>query len=682
MDGLSLRAYEPDDLSNPLGPLVANYLDKSVASPFELVESILHEIVVIPSEVTATNAKFIPGCFLGGKVGPKPAEIMVIGKIPYDTLPIDISEFGIQLTHPLSVSLGAMLPLLCGMFEEAGFTKEEYDKFYYTNIVRFGRLDNGIKKTIPVAWVRECSHFLEQELLIVKPKWILCLGAEATKAVLKSTVKKSLGVVHTYTGPVGEEISVVCAQDPRTVLMSFESKPSLVTALKFFRASLNGTATDSRPPRNYFYIDDVDQLDVIADQLIAADIKEFTIDCEWGNGQSWLDTGAKLRTIQIAWSGSDAVVVILRRAGMREAFMPDVPSAFRTVRKLLCRPGIKVIGHGISADFCWLKEAGIDISGVVYFDTMLASHLFEPTATHDLESLVTRTIEGWPKYDVQLEKWKTANPIPDGKAYGDIPDEILHEYAADDSCATFLLYKHYEELFTRPGNERLSKLFYSLVMPADLSLMEMSSNGVYMDKPRLIQMEQQYQEMYNSLLMKFRTLIGDGSFNPNSAKQKVALLFNQLQLPPLKTTGKYPLMWDDVVESGEEFLYSPAVDDETLGTLAAGSVIAKRLQEICLIGTVLKSFLVPKVVNKITGISDYSKGLIGFIKPDGRLHTRISQMLKTGRLASAEPNLQHQEVLKLFELLESLRIQAPQHGWQRRVRRVKKSCIECVNQYI
>ncbi len=65
----------------------------------------------------------------------------------------------------------------------------------------------------------------------------------------------------------------------------------------------------------------------------------------------------------------------------------------------------------------------------------------------------------------------------------------------------FLLYKHYEELFTRPGNERLSKLFYSLVMPADLSLMEMSSNGVYMDKPRLIQMEQQYQEMYNSLLI-------------------------------------------------------------------------------------------------------------------------------------------------------------------------------------
>jgi DNA polymerase I-like protein with 3'-5' exonuclease and polymerase domains len=141
-------------------------------------------------------------------------------------------------------------------------------------------------------------------------------------------------------------------------------------------------------------------------------------------------------------------------------------------------------------------------------------------------------------------------------------------------------------------------------------------------------------------LVKFRNLIGKPNFNPDSAKQKVSLLYGELGLTPVKTTGKYPKEWAEVVDEGLTKLYSPAVDDETLGMLAGESAVAKELQDICLISTVRKSFLTPRILNKRTGKVDFKKGLIGFIKRDGRLHPQISQMVKTGRLAAHDPNLQ------------------------------------------
>jgi DNA polymerase I-like protein with 3'-5' exonuclease and polymerase domains len=177
-------------------------------------------------------------------------------------------------------------------------------------------------------------------------------------------------------------------------------------------------------------------------------------------------------------------------------------------------------------------------------------------------------------------------------------------------------------------------------MPATLAFIEIERNGVYMDRERLIVMEDQYRRKYQELLGPFREMINQPLFNPDSPKQKANLLYETLGLTPVKTTGKYPKMWEEVVEEGTERLYSPAVDDETLGILACKSPIVKALQDICLIGTVRKSFLTPRVLNPVTGSVDYKKGLIGFIKRDGRLHPQISQMLKTGRLAAHDPNLQ------------------------------------------
>lgn len=652
------RMIDPDLITPGLGPVVSSYL-KTASSfsdldPDKLVESILYKDTLLPTKSLgwSNNARFIPGSTFSGCIGPgKRRRVMIIGKIAsYEHVRLvqeEASSEGAELglcgqntTPTMDLLLGQGKGILLGAFNEVGITPQEYSEFYVTNLIRFPRLDNGAKKQIPAAWIRECAPFLQQELHLVQPDVILCMGAEPAKYLTKTPVTKAQGRVFDISITDTHTAKVVCVLDPKSVLEKFENRPMLIAGIGLFARVIRGESSSTRA-KNFFYVDTEAELSIIVDELIKAGHTEFTVDCECGGGIHYKDPQAKLRTIQIAWSGSDALVVVLHRAGMKEAFNPYVSSAFSHVRRLLCRPGVKVIGHNMAFDFGWLYEYGLDLSAQFYFDTMLASHLFEPTATHDLDSLAVKHVPGWERHDAELQAWvaEHGDLVTKGEGYGNIPDDILHPYGANDVCATYLVFKYYESKFSMQQHMSLGRLFRTLVMPATLAFIEIERTGVCMDKDRLLWMEDRYREKYEELLAQFRTTIGKPWFNPNSPKQKVALLYDELGLEPVKTTGKYPKMWEEVLAEGSTDSHEPAVDDETLGILAGQSTVAKGLQDLCLISTVRKSFLTPKVLNKKTGKVDFKKGLIGFLKSDGRLHPYISQMVKTGRLASHDPNL-------------------------------------------
>lgn len=653
------RIIDPDLITPGIGPIVDAFMrtssSYSTLVPSEMVERILYNDTLIPTTKSgySVNARFIPGSTFSGCIGPRrKRRVMIIGKIAsYEHVKAqeetDASEgkaLGIpeQRTTPtIDMLLGQGKGILLGAFNEAGITPEDYADFYVTNLVRFPRIDDGRKKPIPAVWIKECAHYLQQELHLVQPDIIVCMGSETSKAITKVTVTKAQGHIFEVAITDTHTAKVVCLLDPKAVLDKFENRPMLMAGVNLFARLLRGDDLGTNKTKNFFIVDKEEELSVVVDEVINAGHMEFAVDCEWGGGQHCLDRNGKLRTVQVAWSGQDALVAVLHRAGMREAFNPYVSSAFHQLRRLLCRPGVRVVGHNIAADFGWLHERGIDLSGQIYFDTMLAAHLFEPTASHDLDSLAIKNIPGWLRHDADLQKWVAdhRDQVTSETAYGNIPDDILHPYGANDACATFMVFKYYESKLSMVQHTGINKLFRDLVMPATLAFIEIERNGVCMDRDRLLWMEDKYREKYVELLEKFRVMIGKPHFNPNSPKQKINLLYTELGLEPVKTTGKYPKMWDEVVNEGKQHLYEPAVDDETLGMLGGLSPVAKGLQDLCLISTVRKSFLTPKVINKVTGTVDFKKGLIGFIKPDGRLHPYISQMVKTGRLAAHDPNL-------------------------------------------
>ncbi|HHA19806.1 MAG TPA: hypothetical protein ENK70_08885, partial [Methylophaga sp.] len=640
-----------------LGPIFENYFQRSIVQGLPdtddifqnvkddskkavLVEHMLFNVTIIPTDPIkyTRNAKFIPGVTFDGRVGPRAdISVVIINKIPDDkSVPLNRDNLSFGLVPILDQLLGYTKDFLIQVFIDAGFSKEVWSNFYVTNLCRFPRIDAGLKKTVPAAWIKEGLPFLEQELKIIKPDYIICMGTDASKKIVGCPITKALSNVFDYDID-GHNAKVVCVNDSKKIIEDPEGRPLFLSGFEVVRNMMHGKKTQEKDRSGYHYIDNDQQLSDLVDMLTAEGCTEFAIDCEWG-GNHYLDVDAGLRTIQIAWSEKDVAVIILKRQHMKKAFTPYLSNAFIQLRRLLQRPTVKFIGHNIAADYPWLKDAGLDLASQVYFDTMLASHLFEPTMSHSLEDLAAKHIRGWVRQDSDLVKWIDDNKKVKGHGYAHIPDKLLHPYGGDDAISTFMLYRKYQRDLAKPENKGLADLFYSLVMPAVIPLINIEMTGVLMDRERIIKMCNDYKDVYDRLTLDFRNSINNPTFNPASDRQKQKLLYVDLGLKPVKTTDKPPLMWEEVEERGLENQVSPAVDSETLDILSAESEIAARLHEISLLGTVLKNQLVPPKLDE-KGDLVYLKGFAGFIKSDGRIHTRISQMLKTGRLASLDPNI-------------------------------------------
>lgn len=638
-----------ENTKHPLGPIFEGFYEEhgfhmdlaGNGGKAELMRRMLYDIMIVPTDPRqfARNAKFIPGATLSNRVGPrKSSRVVFIGKMPDDSsAPVNREQAEFNVVPYIDQLLGYTKDFLIKAFQDTGFSEDVWRNFYMTNLCRFPRIDAGRKKNLPAAWIKEGLPFVEQELRIIKPDVIVCMGTDASKKIVGYPITKAISNVFDYDID-GHTAKVVCVNDPKKIIEDPEERPLFLSGMTALKSILEGgSAAKDISREKYHYINDASELQTLVDRLIDEEVTDFAIDCEWG-GKHYLDTGAGLRTVQLGWSKDECAVIILRRCGMKNSFRPYISSAFSELRRLLQRPGIRFIGHGISADFPWLKDAGLDLSGQVYFDTLLASHLFEPTMSHKLEDLATKHIPGWVRQDFELTKWLDKNPKAKNNGYADVPDNLLHPYGGDDVISTYLLYRHYQEKFTHPENRGLTDLFYTLVMPALLPLIDIEMTGVYMDKERTIEMQKAYSYAFKTLLERFRNANGVPNFNPNSSNQKSDLLFKQLGLTPVKTTDDPPMLWEEVQEQRLEGMVSPAVDGETLEILSAESSTAKDLHNITLLATVLKNQLVPPSVD-LQGNLVHTKGFTGFIKPDGRIHTRISQMLKTGRLASLDPNI-------------------------------------------
>ena len=631
---------------HPFGPMFEEFYGNHSA-PLEcysrdhLLYKLLYSTLVFPtdSKKYTRNAKMIPGSCFDGRVGPKDnIKLVIITPIPDDrSTPLNQDDAFLNVVPPIDQLLGASKDLLLGVFQDCNIPEHVWRDFYVTSLCRFPRIDAGLKKTIPAAWIKEGLPILEHELRLIKPQVIVCMGTDVSKKIVNYPITKAIS--HVFDVDIdGHTSKVVCVNDPKKIMLSPEERPLFVSGFAAANRLLSSTSCTVQHDRsNYRYVETAEDLNKLVDHLIDETVLEFAIDCEWGGGH-YLNPDAGLRTIQLAWSEKDAMVVILRRQFMKPAFSPFVSSAFSALRRLIYRPGVRIIGHGISADYPWLRDAGLDIGSYLYFDTMLASHLFEPTMSHSLEDLAAKHIPGWTRQDFALTEWKDKNPIDKGDGYRTIPDDLLHPYGGDDVVSTYLLYQYYQRQFEIPDNEGLHQLFRSLVMPALMPLIGIEMTGVYVDRDRIISMCDAYHRAYTQLLENFRRYINDPNFNPGSPLQKQRLLFDELGLKPVKTTDDPPLLWEDVEDQNLEGKVTPSVDGETLEILSAESTVARDLHHITLLSTVLKNQLVPPKVNK-HGDLEYLSGFAGFIKPDGCIHTRISQMLKTGRLASLDPNI-------------------------------------------
>jgi uracil-DNA glycosylase family 4 len=290
----------------------------------ELVKKLLYEPTTLSVSVGPHQeklAKFVPGHLWGEEhpSGPRKADVMIINKNPWSP-----EE---QAGRCLVDQEGKLLQNIFRTLKV-----ENFNDFYVTHLVKFRPPDG--KKVLKAVWIKDCLHLLQQEIKIVQPKYILCLGADATKALLGKTlgVSELEGRVEVFeynTAFTDTEIDfgkktakVMTVVHPKPALRDPAALRQLENGLSRFSLLLKDTSIGVTEEVRHEIVDNhYDLLELLLEIEPELESNVIAVDAEW-HGNHPVNAGSYLRTIQFAWAPKCAVGIKLHEPG------GDVTSGF------------------------------------------------------------------------------------------------------------------------------------------------------------------------------------------------------------------------------------------------------------------------------------------------------------------------------------------------------------------
>ncbi len=248
-----------------------------------------------------------------------------------------------------------------------------------------------------------------------------------------------------------------------------------------------------------------------------------------------------------------------------------------------------------------------------YLDAIISSD--SEAVCHDLKSTLHRLDQmglshGKFTFDTALAAYDL-NPSQSDYPLSKLATNFLGISVEDTdvtACAEALWYLR-DVMDAELSKQQMQKLYYEMELPLCGVLYSMEKAGVAVDREQLSQFGEMLVQRINDC-EKLIYSYSDGPFNINSPKQLGQLLFEKLQLPPVKKT-----------KSG----YSTNAD-----------VLEKLRSQHPIIPAIMDYRMLTKLK------STYADGLMKQISGDGRIHTIFQNLVTaTGRLSSTEPNLQN-----------------------------------------
>ncbi len=253
---------------------------------------------------------------------------------------------------------------------------------------------------------------------------------------------------------------------------------------------------------------------------------------------------------------------------------PNLKAMFASAR-------IKKISYDLKRLKVSLAREGIILQGL-YFDTMIAGHLLNPSkAEYSLSDLA---------FDY----------LADAAAVKSI----------DPQDALILIRKLKPKLEQELLDKSLSDLFVNIEMPLAEVLAGMELTGIKLDLDVLKLLSREIEKRLIKLIEEIYSLSGT-QFNINSPKQLREILFEKLKLPVSKRSKT-----------------GPSTDEEVLRKLSAKHQLPAMLLEYRQLMKLKTTYIdtLPELVDKKTC----------------RIHTSFNQTVtETGRLSSTNPNLQN-----------------------------------------
>ncbi len=280
----------------------------------------------------------------------------------------------------------------------------------------------------------------------------------------------------------------------------------------------------------------------------------------------------------------------------------DTPDS-ASIAELLRDPAVSKAGHNIKFGWQVLRRAGVELAGVEY-DSMLASFVLDPgRRSHGLDTLSLDHLATPVKSYVDAAG-KTRSEVP----FAELPLSEAAGYSAADSTTVLAL----RDVFApRLAQTSLQPLLDEIEMPLVAVLVDMEWTGIAVDTELFARLSRELGVDLRRLETEISNAAGT-SFNVNSPRQLASVLFETLALPVLKRTRT-----------------GPSTDADVLEQLAAlGHTVPRLLLEYRELQKLRSTYVdtLPTKVNRRTG----------------RIHTSFNQVgAATGRLSSAEPNLQN-----------------------------------------
>ena len=310
------------------------------------------------------------------------------------------------------------------------------------------------------------------------------------------------------------------------------------------------------------------------------------------------------------------VGIAFTTAGRRARYLPightalEEPSAINgraalaMLKPIFENPGIAKIGHDLKFQLMMLRHEGIELKGLG-FDTMLASYVLDANrSSHGIEEIALEHLG----YKALTEE-DVCGTGQKAIALPHMPAAALLSFAGERSDLAWQLEA---TLAPKLRDQGLEGLFRDLELPLVPVLADIEQWGVRIDLPALASQSQRIEADLAAQSARIFELAGE-EFNINSPKQLSAILFDKLELPKAKKTGK-----TRVASTGADVLEELALAHELPKLILQWRALMK------LKGTYIDAL--PQLVHSRTA----------------RVHTSFNQAVAaTGRLSSSDPNLQN-----------------------------------------
>jgi len=263
---------------------------------------------------------------------------------------------------------------------------------------------------------------------------------------------------------------------------------------------------------------------------------------------------------------------------------------------------IKKIGHNLKDDMHIFTQYNANLIGLG-FDTLIAAYVLNPTnSTYDIDELGHMFISETHESEESL--------LGKGKKKKSIFELEPEKRTSWIGARANIIYRAHIELEKQLEEFNQKELFYEIEMPLIKVLFDMEQAGIKIEQKELEEYGKMISEKIAIMTKEIYDFAGE-EFNINSPKQLGVILFEKLEIPPLKKTKT--------------------------GYSTSAEVLEKLEIDYPIVGRVLEYRHLSKLK------STYVDGLFAVInKETGKIHSTFNQTVTaTGRISSTEPNLQN-----------------------------------------